>query len=462
MRRDILGTTRVCGLIGNPVHHTISPDIHNTLAAKTGTDMVYVPFEVQNDKVGDAVRGALALDILGLNVTVPHKSAVIPYLSDIDPVAGRIGAVNTLVRTKDGSGYKGYNTDYYGIKKSFEHDKVKLKGKSVIILGAGGISKPAAYLCAEEGAKEVFILNRTLANAVKLSSDVNDFAGKDLCKAMELSDYKKLPSDRTYICFQMTSVGLMPDSDKAVIENPDFYSMIEVGYDAVYRPFKTKFLCYCEEAGAYVITGLRTLLYQGICAYELWNDTQISEKDCEEVYRKLLKTLLGGENIILVGFMGSGKSAVSRAVSKFFGYEKIDSDAAIEKEQGRKIKDIFATDGEEYFRDIETGYLEKLIESGRKNMVLAVGGGLPLREKNRELLKKIGTVVYLKATPETVYKRVKRDTSRPLLNTEDKLARIRELLDSRREIYESAADVVVSTDGKNIKRVAVEVAETVL
>ncbi|WP_051209520.1 shikimate kinase [Butyrivibrio sp. WCD3002] len=462
MRRDIYGTTRVCGLIGNPVHHTISPDIHNTLAAKTGTDLVYVPFEVENNKVGDAVKGALALDILGLNVTVPHKSAVIPYLAEIDPVAERIGAVNTLVRTADGSGFKGYNTDYYGIKKSFEHEKVKLKGKSVIILGAGGISKPAAYLCAEEGAKEVFILNRTLANAVKLSSDVNDFAGKDLCKAMELSDYKKLPSDRTYICFQMTSVGLMPDSDKAVIEDPDFYSLIEVGYDAVYRPFKTKFLRYCEEAGAYVITGLRTLLYQGICAYELWNDTKISDKDCEEVYRKLLETLLGGENIILVGFMGSGKSAVSRTLSRFFGYDKIDSDAAIEKEQGRKIKDIFAEEGEEYFRDIETKYLESLIESGRKNMVLAVGGGLPLREKNRELLKKIGTVVYLKATPETVYKRVKRDTSRPLLNTEDKLARIRELLDSRREIYESAADVVVSTDGKNIKRVAVEVAETVL
>ena len=121
------GYTRTCGLIGNPVEHTLSPLIHNYLAQKTGQNLAYVPFLVENGRLEDAVKGAFALNLLGLNVTVPYKSDVIPFLEEVDDLAGRIGAVNTLVRTENG--YKGYNTDMPGLYRAMQSDKVKISGE---------------------------------------------------------------------------------------------------------------------------------------------------------------------------------------------------------------------------------------------------------------------------------------------------------------------------------------------
>ncbi len=157
---DIKGTTRVCGLIGNPVGHSISPVIHNTLADITKTNMVYTTFKVDKEDVAKAVEGAYALDILGLNVTVPHKQSVMDVLVDIDPLAKAIGAVNTLVR-KDG-GYKGYNTDILGLKRELEDESISLCGNNCIILGAGGAARAIASLCAQSGANKVYMLNRTI------------------------------------------------------------------------------------------------------------------------------------------------------------------------------------------------------------------------------------------------------------------------------------------------------------
>ena len=134
------GNTSVCGLIGNPVRHTLSPLIHNSLSEITGINMVYVPFEVPEGDVGDAIKGALALGIKGLNVTIPYKSDVIPYLEDIDPLAKGIGAVNTLVRTESG-GFKGYNTDMTGLYRSMQDEGVELAGKTVVILGIPTLSQ---------------------------------------------------------------------------------------------------------------------------------------------------------------------------------------------------------------------------------------------------------------------------------------------------------------------------------
>lgn len=156
---EIKGTTRVCGLIGNPVGHSISPVIHNTLADLCGIDMVYTTFKVEKGAVDTAVKGAYALDILGLNVTVPHKQEVIGTLESVDPLAEAIGAVNTLVRTEHG--YKGYNTDILGLERELEEEQVELKDSPVILLGAGGAARAIAFLCVSKGAKEVVILNRT-------------------------------------------------------------------------------------------------------------------------------------------------------------------------------------------------------------------------------------------------------------------------------------------------------------
>lgn len=152
---EIGGRTRLCGLIGNPVEHTLSPMIHNTLAAACGCDMAYLPFLVEKEGLGAAVKGAYALNVLGLNVTVPYKMAVIPYLVSADKLAADVESVNTLVRTK--GGYRGYNTDMSGLYRAMQEDKVEIKDRDVVILGAGGVGRAIAFLCAQKGAKRVTI-----------------------------------------------------------------------------------------------------------------------------------------------------------------------------------------------------------------------------------------------------------------------------------------------------------------
>ena len=167
MLNDINGYTRTCGLIGNPVEHTLSPVIHNTLSMVLGENLAYVPFHVENGRLEDAVKGAFALNLLGLNVTVPYKSDVIPYLTDIDPLAENIGAVNTLVRTE--TGYKGYNTDMPGLYRAMCEDGVKVKGEKVLILGAGGVARAVAMLLLDKGAREAILLNRTVQKAQEVA-----------------------------------------------------------------------------------------------------------------------------------------------------------------------------------------------------------------------------------------------------------------------------------------------------
>lgn len=144
------GKTRVCGLIANPVEHSMSPMMHNFFAQRTGVNLAYVPFKVEEDRVGDAVKGAYALNILGMNVTVPHKQRVMEFLSELDEDARAIGAVNTLVRTE--AGYKGYNTDGAGLKRAFAEAGIRTEGEHCLLIGAGGAAKAAAYVLAKGGA----------------------------------------------------------------------------------------------------------------------------------------------------------------------------------------------------------------------------------------------------------------------------------------------------------------------
>ena len=148
---EINGYTRTCGVIGHPVEHTMSPAIHNTLARELGENLVYVPFHVPVGHVGQAVEGAYALNLLGMNVTVPYKSEVLPYLKETDPLAETIGAVNTLVRTE--GGFKGYNTDMPGLYRAMSEDGVGIEGEDVLILGAGGVARAVAILAVRKGAR---------------------------------------------------------------------------------------------------------------------------------------------------------------------------------------------------------------------------------------------------------------------------------------------------------------------
>lgn len=281
---EINGHTRLCGLIGNPVEHTMSPVIHNALAKGQGHNLVYVPFHVEREQLEAAVKGAYGLNILGMNVTVPYKSDVMPYLADIDELAEKIGAVNTLVRVN--GGYKGYNTDILGLYRAMCSEKIKLEGEKVILLGAGGASRAAAFLCGEKKAEKVYLLNRSLDKAKLLADEVNAAFGRECIIPMAVDSYEKLP-DEKFLAIQGTSVGLYPDVDKAVIEDAEFYRRIHTAYDLIYKPAETKFMRLVREAGGQACNGLKMLIYQGIIAYELWNQIEISEESAQEIYELL-------------------------------------------------------------------------------------------------------------------------------------------------------------------------------
>ena len=257
------GKTRVCGVIGCPVEHSMSPQMHNFYAERTGLNLAYVPFRVEPQAVGDAVKGAYALNLLGLNVTVPHKQRVMEYLVEIDEDARAIGAVNTLVRME--GGYKGYNTDAAGLKRAMDRAGIAIRGQRCLLLGAGGAAKAAAYLLAREGADEVFLLNRNLDRAAQLAGCVNGLTGRDVIRPMALADYGRLPgTGRDFLCIQSTSVGMHPDTDRAVIEDEAFYERIHTGVDIVYTPSETKFMRLVRASGGGAVGGLDMLLYQGI------------------------------------------------------------------------------------------------------------------------------------------------------------------------------------------------------
>ena len=275
------GYTRVCGVIGNPVEHTMSPTIHNTLARKLGHNLVYVPLRVEREQAQEAVRGAYALNLLGLNVTVPFKRDVIPALTQIDGLAEQIGAVNTLVRVK--SGFKGYNTDMPGLYRARCSDKVRLEGEKVVLLGAGGVARAVAFLCVSKNVSRVYVLNRSIEKARALALEVGEKTGKDCLYPMALSDYENLPEEK-FLAIQATSLGMYPNTGSAVIEDEAFYRKIHTGYELIFNPARTRFMELVQAQGGRAFNGLKMLLYQGIIAYELWNQISVSEELAGEVY----------------------------------------------------------------------------------------------------------------------------------------------------------------------------------
>lgn len=292
MENRIHGKTKVCGLVGNPIEHTLSPMIHNQLAKKTGTDLVYVPFLVQSEGLYNAINGAFELNITGLNVTVPYKNQVIQYLQEVDDIARAIGAVNTLVRTK--GGYMGYNTDMEGLFRGMISDGIRIKGETVIILGAGGAAKAAAYLCVREQASKVYLLNRNVERAIVLADSMNYAFKTDIVFPMLLNDYDKIPEEHC-LAIQATSVGLSPNCESAVIEDKDFYKKIHTGLDIIYNPEVTKFMKLVNMSGGKSYNGLKMLLYQGIIAYEHWNQVQIDEATASWLYELISEELKNHE-----------------------------------------------------------------------------------------------------------------------------------------------------------------------
>lgn len=278
----ITGSTNIVGLIGHPVEHSFSPPMHNAAFEKLGMDYAYVAFDVAPKNLKVAIEGAKSLNIKGFNVTIPHKIDVMKCLDEIDDVARLIGAVNTI----DFKDMKGYNTDGIGAVKAIE-EVTSIKGKNVVVAGAGGASRAISFYIAKYGAESLTILNRNVGKAESLAGDV---LKSDLISDVKSDSISKITD---YVCdadilIDTTPVGMHPHSDdEPIIGAEDMHEDLTV-FDAVYNPNETVLIREALNAGAKPVYGIKMLLYQGVESFKIWTGENPPVDVMEDALRKTL------------------------------------------------------------------------------------------------------------------------------------------------------------------------------
>ncbi len=277
----ITGKTLLVGIIGDPVEHSLSPPMHNAAFKHLEMDYVYVPFHVSGENLEKAIQGARSLEIRGLNVTIPHKTAVIPYLDEVDPAAQLIGAVNTIKFNEDKA--KGFNTDGLGAVKALE-EITPVKDKKVLIMGAGGAARALAFQLILNGIRDLVIANRTPEKAVQLALDIQS----KLEFSPEATGLGEVELSSTDILINTTSVGMYPHQDQPpLISGQQMHPELVVN-DVIYNPLKTNLLKEAESIGARTLNGTKMLLYQGVESFRIWTGVA---PPVEVFERSLMRTL---------------------------------------------------------------------------------------------------------------------------------------------------------------------------
>ena len=389
------------GCIGKKLTHSFSKEIHAKLA-----DYAYDLIELAEEEIAPFFEKK---DFAAINVTIPYKQTVIPYLDSISEVAERIGAVNTIVN-KDGK-LCGYNTDYYGMKALIERIGIDLTGKKVLVLGTGGTSKTARVVAVDMGAAEILTVSRrktdhyiTYEEAVQKHADAN-------------------------VIINTTPSGMYPDCESRPIDITEFMQLIGV-VDVVYNPLCTNLVLDAKQRGIKAEGGLYMLVMQAVVAVERFLDTTIAKEVADQVFASIYASK---ENVVLTGMPGSGKSTVGKCLN-IEGFEFVDTDEEIEKRCGCSIKELIQEKGEAHFRALETEVIREV--SSMNCRIISTGGGAVLKEENVRALKRNGKLYFLNAD----LSRLKATDSRPLSDTQKKLA---SLYTERMSLYTGTADVVV-------------------
>lgn len=388
------------GLLGRKLGHSYSPQIHRFLG-----EYSYVLFEKEPEKVGDFVRNG---DYTGINVTIPYKKDVIPYLDELSPTAEKMGAVNTIVRRSDGTLF-GHNTDYFGFLYMVRQSGIQVAGKKVLVLGSGGASNTTVKALADLGA-QVVIISR---------SGENNYGNLHL------------HADAAVIV-NTTPVGMYPNTGAAPLDLTRF-PHLEGVLDVIYNPARTQLLLDAEALGLPNANGLWMLVAQAKESAEYFLDKAIDDSVIETIYRKLSAQM---QNIVLIGMPGCGKSTIGALLAERLHRKIVDADAEIIRLAGKTIPEIFAQDGEVVFRDWETKALAQL--GKQSGLVIATGGGCVTRQRNYPLLHQNGSIFWLR-----------RDTS--LLPTDGRPLSQRnslsDMYETRRPLYEAFADFSVDNNG---------------
>ena len=280
MKQSISGTTQIYGLIGDPVEHSFSPPMMNAVFSYMNLDACYLAFQVEEKKVSEAIAGIRALNFAGVNVTVPHKSAVIPYLDEVSPLAKKIGAVNTISNVK--GRLMGTNTDFSGFIRSLKTLNFSPKKKTIALLGSGGSARALVAGLADAGALRVMLHNRTAERAEKLVTEFSRYFPLTQLEAVSLQTIHETPLD---LLVNTTTVGMF-SSDLPL--NLKQCRKINLLADIIYRPSQTPLLKQAEELGINAVNGIDMLLYQGCDAFTFWTGKQAPE----EVMRSQLLSLI--------------------------------------------------------------------------------------------------------------------------------------------------------------------------
>ena len=281
--------TGILGLIGYPLGHSLSPLLHNNTIEREGLNYIYLPFPVEPDKLPAALEGFRAINVKGLNVTIPYKEEVISYLDRVDPLAARIGAVNTIVNEE--GVFTGYNTDLAGLIRMIREDgNFNIGGKKVMLAGAGGAARAAGIGILEEGAAGLYVLNRNYTKAEKLAEEWREYYPEIEIKALplEAEAYKSLIGE-VELLIDSTPVGMAPQTDTAPVIPGEYLHEDMLVVDLVYNPRETCLLKAAKEAGAKTLDGLGMLIYQGIEAFRLWTGHEADPVNWWKLVKKYIK-----------------------------------------------------------------------------------------------------------------------------------------------------------------------------
>ena len=279
---SITTNTNYAAVIGHPIGHSLSPMLHNGIYQRLGLDIVYMAFDIADEEFGKAVEGLGALGFLGFNVTIPYKEKIISFLDELDPVAAAIGAVNT-VKFEKGK-LIGYNTDGLGFLNSLRMHNIECKGKSVLILGAGGSARAIGISLVEENPKEILILNRNKSRGELLTRDINKFASHSLSAVVEN------PPDKVDIVINTTPLGMWPNVDASPLKGYVFHPSTIV-CDIVYNPSKTLLLRQADEYGCITAGGIGMLVGQGVKAIEIWTGIRVDNQAVQLISNELRERL---------------------------------------------------------------------------------------------------------------------------------------------------------------------------
>jgi shikimate dehydrogenase len=391
------------GLIGEKLSHSFSKEIHESIA-----DYKYELCEISRDNLADFLNKR---EFSAINVTIPYKKEVIPYLDEVSTAAKELQAVNCIVN-KNGKLY-GYNTDYFGMRNTILRSNIDISSKKVLILGTGGTSRTSSLVCKDLGAGEIILVSRDEKEG-----------------ALTYNEAYSKHTDAEII-INATPVGMYPNSYASPLDLGKF-SNLKAVFDAVYNPIRTQLVLEAQKRNIYAEGGLYMLVSQAVHAIELFINTQFEENKADEIYHKVLKEK---ENIVLIGMPSSGKTTVGKIIADDLSREFYDLDDEIEKHIGCTIAEFFKSHTEKEFRDIETQITKEI--SKKNGIVIATGGGCILREENANALKSNGRLYFLDRALDNLTP----TNSRPLATKKEAL---KKLYDARYNVYLNTCDIQIN------------------